>query len=136
MSRNRIEQHPEEFRADLNPEYTHGENYGRQEGATRTAHDIKDLHRRFSDLRDDELKQIPILEEGARLQQGAVYFDLRRPQDGEFKAMGNMAAGPDNWFVNKSEVDYQLWNLITGVENWDRLGDLVDEGEERQATVP
>jgi hypothetical protein len=127
MSRNRIEQHPEEYREDLNPDYLEGENYGEPRYETRPAYDIKALHGRIRDLRDDELKAIPVLVEGSRLEQGATYFDLRNPQGGEFKAMGNMAAGPDNWYVPKSEVDYQLWNLITGVDNWDRLGTLVDE---------
>jgi hypothetical protein len=135
MSRNRIEQHPAEVRADLNPEYQAGENYGKEFVPTRTAHDIKDLHERLNPLRDDELKQIPILDEGTRLQQGASYFDLRYPERGVFKAMGGMVTGPDNWYVAKDAVDYQLWNLITGVDSWDRLGDLVPEGDEEPATT-
>jgi len=129
MSRNIIEQHPDEYRQDLNPDYTAGENNGPRQTRTRTAYEIKELHNRNRDLRDDELKQIPVLLEGERLEQGAVYFDLAHPESGEFKAMGNQEAGPQNWFVAKSEIDYQLWNLITGVDNWNRLGDLVDEGD-------
>jgi hypothetical protein len=128
MSRNRIEQHPDEYREDLNPDYTAGENYGPKEHRFRSAFDIKDLSRRLSDLRDDQLKQVVVLEAGSRLKQGAVYFDLRHPERGEFKAVGGMEAGPQNWYVPKAEVDYQLWNLLIGIDNWDRLGDLVPEG--------
>jgi len=130
MSRNRIEQHPAEYRADLNPDYTAGENRGPDQHDFRTAYDIKDLHERLRDFRDDQLKQIPILAEGTRLEQGATYFDLRFPERRIFQAMGGMLAGPENWYVAKGEVDYQLWNLLTGVDDWDRLGDLVPEGED------
>ena len=139
MSRNRIEQHPDEYRADLNPNYRAGNNDGPRDRQFRTAYDIKDLHRNLRDLRDDELKQIPILNEGDRLEQNAVYFDLRYPERGMIVAMGGMVVGPDNWYVPKSDTDYQLWNLIIGEDNWDRLGDLVDEAaddSERAPTTP
>jgi hypothetical protein len=34
-----------------------------------------------------------------------------------------MEVGPDNWYVPKSEVDYQLWNRLIGVTSPERLGD-------------
>jgi hypothetical protein len=126
MSRNRIEQHPDEYREDLNPQYAAGQNEGPTWHQTRTAHDVKELHQRWSDLRDDELKQIPILNEGERLEQGAVYFDLRHPERGEVRARGDMSAQPGNWFVPKAQLDYRLWNLITGVGAPERLGHLTD----------
>ena len=115
MSRNRIEQHPDEYREDLNPEYLAGENYGEPRYATRLAIELKELHELFPDLTNDELRQIPIIEPGGRLEQGATYFDLRSPQGGEFKAMGNMRATDRNWLVPKSEVDYELWNRLMDV---------------------
>jgi hypothetical protein len=138
MSRNRIEQHPDEYREDLNPHYAEGQNDGPTWQRTRTAYDIKEIHQRLSDLRNDELKQIPILDEGSRLEQGAVYFNLRYPERGEVRARGDMVAGPQDWYVAKSSVDYQTWNLLIGIDNWDRLGDLVDEaadGSDREPTV-
>jgi len=30
--------------------------------------------------------------------------------------MGSMEAGSDNWYVPKTEVDYQLWNRLTVAE--------------------
>jgi len=38
-----------------------------------------------------------------------------------------MEAGPNNWYVAKSETDYQLWNRLIGITNAERLGDA-DEG--------
>jgi hypothetical protein len=132
MSRNRIEQHPDEFRADLNPDYRAGQNDGSQNEQLRTAYDIKELHQQNSDLRDDELKQIPVLEEGTRLEQGATYYDLRHPERGIFTAMAGMAAAPDNWYVPKTRIGYDLWNLITGESQPERMGDLVDQEELRR----
>jgi hypothetical protein len=124
MARNRVEQIPEEYREDLNPEYEMGENHGPPRAQLRSAYELKDAHDLLRNLRDDQLKQIPILMEGSRLEQGATYFDLRHPDRGPFKALGDMVAGPDNHFVPKSEVGYPLWNLLIGVDDPDRLGPL------------
>ena len=86
------------------------------------AYDLKAVHRQFSDFLDDELKRIRILPAGTRLEQGATYFDLKDPARGEFTARGDMEAGPDEWCVDKSDTDYQLWNRLIGVTNPERLG--------------
>ncbi len=103
-----------------------GDNVGpaskQEEKTARTAEDIKDLHRRYSGLADDDLRQIPVLPAGTRLDQGSVYFDLNDVDRGEFVATGDMVAGPENYYVPKSEVDYQLWNRLIGVSNEERLG--------------
>ncbi|MGH2371368.1 MAG: hypothetical protein ACRDI2_24605, partial [Chloroflexota bacterium] len=121
------EQHPQAWREDLNPNALAGQNVGaassQDEKGARTAHDLKDLHRRFSGLADDDLKQVPVLAPGTRLEQGATYFDLNDAGRGEFTATGDMQAGPDNYYVPKSEVDYQLWNRLIGVDNPERIGE-------------
>jgi hypothetical protein len=33
-----------------------------------------------------------------------------------------MQAGPDNGYVAKNDTHYNLWNLLVGVDNPDRLG--------------
>ena len=121
-------QHPEEYRNDLNPHANDGKNYGMsndQQAArdARTAYDVKEVHNMLDKLTDENLRSIPILPAGTRLAQGAVYIDLHDPQRKEFKALGNMEAGPDNWYVPKSEVDYQLWNELIGVTDAPRLGE-------------
>ncbi len=121
------EQHPEEYRNDLNPNAMKGQNNSASgphpEKDARTAYDIKDLHRIIGKITDDNLKQIPVLETGTRLEQGATYVDLRDPARKEFTARADMEAGEYNWYVPKSEVDYQLWNEITGVNDAPRLGE-------------
>lgn len=121
------EQHPEEWRRDLNPNPTAGQNYGglgtEAEHEVRTLADVKELHRAFSDFSDAELKGVPILAPGSRLQQGATYVDLATPDRREFTATGGIEAGRDNWFVPKDQVDYQVWNRLIGVTNPERLGE-------------
>ncbi len=117
------DKHPQDYMRDLQTDPMAGQNIGAPAAApTRTAYDIKDLHRGLNHLRDDDLKQIVVQPEGARLKQGATYFDLHDPGRGEFTATGDMAAGPDNWYVAKDDVHYNLWNLLTGVQEPERLG--------------
>jgi hypothetical protein len=115
------EQHPERWRADLNPDAMAGQNLGNAgqvatAAATRTAYDVKSVHRRLANLVDDDLKQIPVVPEGTRLEQGATYVDLNNLDDGEQTARGDMVAGPGMLFVAKDSVDYVLWNVLTEVE--------------------
>jgi hypothetical protein len=120
-------QHPEEWRHDLNPDSMAGQNLGaagpHPEKRARTAYDLKPLHAQLRDLSDEELKRIRVLASGTRLEQGATYIDLHEPSRGEFTATGGMVAGPDNWYVAKSTVDYELWNRLIGVRNPERLGE-------------
>jgi hypothetical protein len=72
-------------------------------------------------ITDDGLKQIPVLPDGARLEQGATYIDLRDPHRREFTATGDMVAERDHWYVAKDSVDYELWNRLIGISNPQRL---------------
>lgn len=124
------EQHPEQWRQDLSPNAMSGQNLGVQapqpgKGA-RTAFDLKDLHRALDPLTDDDLKQISLVPAGSRLEQGATYVDLCHLDRGEFTATGNQEAGPDHYYVAKSQIDYQLWNALSGVTHPERLG-LADD---------
>jgi hypothetical protein len=120
-------QHPEEWQRDLNPDPQAGQNNEHTDAErlkeAATAYEVKDIHRQFHGFSDDELKRIPLLPRGARLEQGATYVDLQDQQLREFKATGDMEAGPNNRYVPKSEVDYQLWNRLIGITNPERLGD-------------
>ncbi len=113
-------QHPAEWREDLNPQAMAGQNEGiagpHPEDEAASAYDVKDLHRRLRDaFTDDELKRIPVLRAGARLEQGATYIDLRRPGAQEFTARGDESAGPQNWYVLKSSVGHPVWNRLLAV---------------------
>ena len=63
------------------PKRMAGQNLGlanpHPEQSSRTAYDLKAAHRLLDGITDDGLKQIPVLWEGARLEQGATYIDLR-----------------------------------------------------------
>lgn len=117
---------------DLRPDDNAGQNEGIQglhpekADGVRTAYDIKDLHNRLDGFTDDELKQITVLPVGTRLEQNATYIDLRAEDCEEFTARGDMEAGPANWYVPKTEVDYQLWNRLIGVRNPERTGEADD----------
>jgi len=119
-------QHPDQWREDLNPHPLAGANSGPateepfQSG--RTVYDVKDLHRRWRDLPDHELKQIIVVPTGTRLEQGATYIDLAIASPEEFTATADMQAEQSNCYVAKSETDYELWNRLIGVTTPERLG--------------
>jgi len=124
-------QHPEEWRYDLNPDALTGPDVGPPELQTETsaptAYDVKAVHRLLQGFSDDELKQIPILPEESRLEQGATYVDLADPARRAFTATGDVHVRPGAYYVPKHEVDYVLWNRLIGVTNPERL----DEGNVR-----
>ncbi len=109
--------HPEQYHDDMNPDFMAGQNFAEaraeREETRRSAYDHKVAHDRLSWLTDDQLRLIPILPAGTRLEQGATYIDLNHLERGEFTGMGNMEAGERDLFVPKSEVDFELWNRIT-----------------------
>jgi hypothetical protein len=90
------------------------------EKEARTAKDVKAIHARLRDWLDSDLDQVPILPEGARLEQGAAYINLKDGRPAEFVATGGMAAGSDHWYVPKSDVPYELWNRLLGEDHGNR----------------
>jgi hypothetical protein len=121
------EQHPPEWREDLNPESDNaGVNHGlvgpETEPDMMMASEIPGARDSIADLEKDDLAQLPVLRPGTRLEQGAVYVDLRANPRHEIKANASMIAGAHNWYVPKNRVDYQLWNRLIGVTNPERLG--------------
>lgn len=108
----------DEWDQDLRPNSMAGQNIGPDPAGVEerggTAYDLKPLHRMLSGIADDDLKQIPVLPEGAHLQQGATYIDLCNNQPEEFTATGDMMAERGHYFIPKDKVPYPLWNLLTG----------------------
>jgi hypothetical protein len=109
-------QHPEEWRGDLSRNALEGRNEGaprwEDEGDYVTAYEAKPVHDRLRHFSDSDLKRIPIVPRGARLEQGATYLDLLEEDPRPFQAMGDMTAERGRAYIAKSEVDYQLWNLV------------------------
>lgn len=114
-----------DFIDDLRPENLAGENHGLTDpaGYGETAYDVKDLYGTLADLTNDELRSIPIMPLGSRLEQGAKYIDLRHLEQGEFTATADMLADEDHYYVPKKLVDYVLWNRLNQVSNPARLDD-------------
>jgi iron-sulfur cluster repair protein YtfE (RIC family) len=114
-----IEHHPDIWADDLNPNRMAGQNIGQSEvnpGGTLTAYDVKYVHRKLHDWKDDMLKQIPLVPAGERLQQGGTYISLHQSRPQEFTATGDIIAGPKDYYVHKSRVPYELWNRLIGEE--------------------
>jgi hypothetical protein len=118
-------QPPDAFDRDLHPDMLAGVNDSKlgpqPQKAGKTLYDFKDVQRLLHGLTDDEMKRIPVMPQGSRLEQGATYIDLRDENAREFTAMADMVAGPDHLYVPKSDVDYVLWNRLRGVHDPKRL---------------
>ncbi len=114
----REEKHPREWEEDLNPSHMAGQNIGPTMGDRTadsvTAYEMKGVHRLLAGYTDDELKQIPVLTEGTRLQQGATYIDLAEQHPTEFKVNGGVTIGREQLIVPKDRVPYPLWNKLIG----------------------
>jgi hypothetical protein len=112
------QKHPDEWQRDLNPNHLAGQNIGPASEA-RVAEEGNALHLRKRGVRiegldDEQLKSVPVIAEGERLQQGATYVDLNENPRHEFTAEGDMEAGDDNAYVAKDRVSYQIWNRLIG----------------------
>ena len=122
---------PEPYQRGVNPEAGAGqEDFGTaaprpEKDNSRTANDVAEAHRQLLDWSDDELKMVPLLPAGARLEQGATYVDLREPARREFTATGEMQVPSDGLYVPKSEVDDHTWNRLLGKRIPERMGHAV-----------
>jgi hypothetical protein len=87
----------------------------------RTAFDVREAHRQLVDWSDDDLRQVPLLPAGARLEQGATYVDLRDPARREFAATGEMQVPSDGLYVPRTEVDDRTWHRLLGARTLERV---------------
>ncbi|MFN2563515.1 MAG: hypothetical protein ABR499_00720 [Gemmatimonadaceae bacterium] len=85
-----------------------------RQAQVQTAYDVKEIHRSLSGFSDDDLKQIPILPEGTRLEQGATYIDLAEERPSEVKVNAGVIARAGHYYVPKNRVPYMLWNRLIG----------------------
>ena len=97
-----------------------------QEDHPRTAYDVKEARHQLVGWSDDELRQIPLMPVGARLEPGAIYVDLREPARREFAATPDMQVPADGLYVPKSAVDHRVWNRLLGVRTAERI--MVNSG--------
>ncbi len=81
---------------------------------TYTAYDVKELHAAMPDFDNDELKRIPVLAHGEKLEQGAIYLDLSALDKGAFTSQGGLDAQDPHRYVPKKLCGYELWNKLAG----------------------
>lgn len=121
------EKQPEEYREDLNPNATAGQNIGLygehpEKEVGQSAYDRKEAHRMLPHLSADDLRELRILPAGTRLLEGAKYVDLKNLERGEVEGDATLTADDDHWFVPKKDVDYELWNRLLGLTDVRRTG--------------
>ena len=112
------QKHPDEWQKDLNPNHLAGQNIG-QESDEQERTDVTAFHLRkrgyeLRGLDDNDLKQVPVLAEGTRLQQGATYVNLADNEPREFKATANVTAEAGDAYAPKDKVPYEVWNRLIG----------------------
>jgi hypothetical protein len=114
------QKYPDEWQRDLNPNHLAGQNIGPDSeprpGHERTAFHLRKAGLDLGGIHDEELKQVPLLPTGERLQQGATYVDLTHQPPVEFTARADMSATPGSAYVPKDRVPYEIWNRLIGEE--------------------
>ena len=109
--------HPDEWQKDLNPNHLAGQNIGREAESSSehlTAFHLRKRGYALRGLEDSDLKQVPLVPEGSRLQQGATYVNLAHDAPREFKATGNVTAASGDAYAPKDQVPYDVWNRLIG----------------------
>jgi hypothetical protein len=109
-----------QWQRDLNPNHLAGQNIGPPSEvdtpADRTAFNLRKQGWELGDLDDNELKQIPVVNDGTRLQQGGTYVDLTSDPRHEFTATGDVLAEHGHAYAPKDRVPYEIWNRLLGEE--------------------
>lgn len=131
------EKHPD----DLNPERMEGQNIGPSSKrnhlrCARTAADIDVLAGRLDEFTRDELAQIPIVPAGKKLEQGAVYLDMRIPAAVPFAATADIKVTEMNYYVPKAEISYQLWDRLVAALGPATMGEASKRDEENKPFTP
>lgn len=119
------QKHPDEWEQDLNPDRTKGQNIGEhppeEEPEVTYASEIKEIRNMLGEtFSPQELREIPVVTAGGRLQQGKTYLNLRDPARIPFDATADMTAGPNNLFVPKRDTPYSHWNRLRGIDEPER----------------
>jgi hypothetical protein len=105
------QKHPAPWEHDLNPHHLEGQNIGVAASAHYAA-DVKLLTRTLDGFTLDELRQIPVLLPGARLEQGGTYLDVTDPKRPVYNTTAEWHVPWGHYFVPKAGVHYELWNRL------------------------
>jgi len=78
-----------------------------------TAADVTEATRLLAaDFGHDELRLIPVLPAGTRLEDGATYLDLKTFGWKPFRARADQHVEPGQLIVPKAETNYDVWNRL------------------------
>ncbi|MEO1593374.1 MAG: hypothetical protein AAFU71_19085 [Cyanobacteria bacterium J06632_22] len=104
-------------RSDLSPNPAADQNRSTDEldRLSQTAYDIQALHDRLVNLSSVELRQVPVLKDGAALEPDKIYINLNDAKRREFVGSDGMTVKPGTYIVPKDDVCYDLWNRLTNV---------------------
>jgi hypothetical protein len=112
------QKHPSQWQQDLNPGHLAGQNIGPpadELGLSHvTAFHLRKRGRPVGGLDDEELKQVPLVPVGSRLQQGATYVNLAGDSWQEFTATAEITASSGDAYAPKDQVPYEIWNRLIG----------------------
>jgi hypothetical protein len=112
------QRHPDPWQHDLNPDHLAGQNIGPASedlaSPHATAFHLRKRGHVLGRLDDEELKQVPLVPEGSRLQQGATYVNLTDQSLQEFTATAEITASPGDAYAPKDRVPYEIWNRLIG----------------------
>ncbi len=97
--------------AELRPDASSNELLAR--GAKSRAGD-PETRRQLAAMTKDEVARVPVLEPGARLEQGSVYLDLDDVEAGPFVALGSEVIDDRDRIVAKRDLDHEIWNRLAG----------------------
>jgi hypothetical protein len=114
------------YGGELNSPQDPGENRVADIDETVSGYDVKEVHDLLPDLADGALTELRVLRPGARLKEGAVYFDLAHPERGEFTGMNDQTVEMGSYLVPKSNTAYDVWNWITGERASERINRFRD----------
>ena len=79
-----------------------------------TAADVAADHRVLRELPEALLRDIPLLDQGTRLERRAEYLDLHDPARADFRAEGTEVVKPGQHIVARSAVSHEAWEELRG----------------------
>jgi hypothetical protein len=112
------QKHQDEWQENLSPGHLLGQNIGPPADelgpSYMTAFHLRKRGHPVAGLEDEELKQVPLVPAGSRLQQGATYVNLAEDPWREFTATAEITAASEDAYVPKDRVPYEIWNRLIG----------------------
>ena len=86
----------------------------RRHGPRRTADEVQAEHRVLHEMPGALLREIPLLEQGTRLERRREYLDLHDPARADFRAEGTELVKPGQRIVARADVSDACWEELRG----------------------